>query len=107
MGGRRSKGSAYGVFALFIHVMSQINQLFQIDIHPAARIGEGVFIDHGTGIVIGETAVVGHNVSMLHMVTLGGSGKKHVDRHPKIGKSRGVKKRHPYPFSTCGISIHR
>lgn len=57
----------------------------QIDIHPAARIGEGVFIDHGTGIVIGETAVVGHNVSMLHMVTLGGSGRKHVDRHPKIG----------------------
>jgi serine O-acetyltransferase len=46
-----------------------------------------VFIDHGTGIVIGETAVVGHNVSMLHMVTLGGSGKKHVDRHPKIGKT--------------------
>ena len=46
---------------------------------------QGVFIDHGTGIVIGETAVVGHNVSMLHMVTLGGSGKKHVDRHPKIG----------------------
>jgi len=103
-----------------------VNQLFQIDIHPAARFGEvgrlhyyisdsekrrvrtvammvyetlikvifllrkcvwqGVFIDHGTGVVIGETAVVGHNVSMLHMVTLGGSGKKHVDRHPKIGK---------------------
>jgi serine O-acetyltransferase len=48
---------------------------------------QGVFIDHGTGIVIGETAVVGNNVSMLHMVTLGGSGKKHVDRHPKIGES--------------------
>ncbi|KAM3569463.1 hypothetical protein VYU27_008444 [Nannochloropsis oceanica] len=70
---------------LAFFLQSQINQLFQIDIHPAARIGSGVFIDHGTGIVIGETAVVGHNVSMLHMVTLGGSGKKHVDRHPKIG----------------------
>lgn len=44
-----------------------------------------MFIDHGTGIVVGETAVIGHNVSMLHMVTLGGSGRKHVDRHPKIG----------------------
>lgn len=70
---------------LAFYMQSQVNRLFQIDIHPAARVGEGVFIDHGTGIVIGETAVVGNNVSMLHMVTLGGSGKKHVDRHPKIG----------------------
>ena len=70
---------------LAFYFQSQMNQIFQIDIHPAARIGTGVFLDHGTGVVIGETAVIGHNVSMLHSVTLGGSGRKHVDRHPKIG----------------------
>ena len=59
-----------------------------MDIHPAARIGRGVFIDHGTGIVIGETAVIGDDVSMLHGVTLGGTGAERGDRHPKIG--RGV-----------------
>ena len=56
-----------------------------MDIHPAARFGQGVFIDHGTGIVIGETARVGDDVSMLHAVTLGGTGAAHTDRHPKIG----------------------
>ena len=64
------------------------NDVFAIDIHPAARIGAGVFIDHGTGVVIGETAVVGDDVSILQGVTLGGTGKEAGDRHPKIG--RGV-----------------
>ena len=58
---------------------------FDVDIHPAAVLGEGIMIDHGTGIVIGETAVVGDNVSMLHGVTLGGSGCGAGDRHPKVG----------------------
>ena len=55
-----------------------------MDIHPAARIGKGILIDHATSIVIGETAVVGDNVSMLHEVTLGGTGKNTGDRHPKV-----------------------
>ena len=57
-----------------------------VDVHPAAKLGRGVFIDHATGIVIGETAVVEENVSMLHGVTLGGTGKERGDRHPKIRK---------------------
>jgi serine O-acetyltransferase len=64
------------------------NDVFAIDIHPAARFGRGVFIDHGTGVVIGETAVVGDDVSILHGVTLGGTGKESGDRHPKV--ARGV-----------------
>lgn len=73
---------------LAFHFQSRISELFQLDIHPAARMGAGVFLDHGTGIVIGETAVVGDEVSMLHGVTLGGTGAERGDRHPKIG--RGV-----------------
>jgi len=57
---------------------------FGVDSHPAARIGKGVMIDHATGVVIGETAVIENNVSMLHGVTLGGTGKEDGDRHPKI-----------------------
>jgi serine O-acetyltransferase len=64
---------------------SRTSELYGVDIHPAAPIGSGVFIDHATGIVIGETARVGDDVSMLHGVTLGGTGKVHTDRHPKIG----------------------
>ena len=56
-----------------------------IDIHPGAQIGDHFFIDHGTGVVIGETAVLGNDISILHGVTLGGSGKEGGDRHPKIG----------------------
>lgn len=63
----------------------RISEIFGIDIHPAARIGKGLMIDHAHSIVIGETAVVGDNVSMLHSVTLGGTGKEEQDRHPKIG----------------------
>lgn len=64
------------------------SEVFGVDIHPGARVGRGIMIDHATGVVMGETAVVGDDVSMLHGVTLGGTGKEGGDRHPKIG--RGV-----------------
>lgn len=70
---------------LAYHLQSQVSKELQVDIHPAAKIGHGAFFDHATGVVIGETAVIGRNVSMLHHVTLGGSGKTHGERHPKIG----------------------
>jgi len=63
----------------------RVSEIFGIDIHPAARIGKGIMIDHAHSIVVGETAVVGDNVSMLHSVTLGGTGKEEEERHPKIG----------------------
>lgn len=72
--------------AIAFHMQSRISELFAIDIHPAAIIGKGVMIDHATSVVIGETAVVGDDVSMLHEVTLGGTGAAEEDRHPKIGK---------------------
>ncbi|MDB5443705.1 MAG: cysE, partial [Phenylobacterium sp.] len=71
---------------LAFYLQSRSSELFQVDIHPATRIGRGVFVDHGTGIVIGETAVIGDDVSMLQGVTLGGTGAERGDRHPKIGK---------------------
>src|SRR5215510_10662481 len=74
------------MMALFIQ--NPMSDLFAVDIHPAARLGRGIMIDHAIGVVIGETAVVGDDVSMLHGVTLGGTGKEHEDRHPKVG--RGV-----------------
>lgn len=67
------------------HLQAQMSHVFQVDIHPNATLGHGIMLDHGTGIVIGGTAVVGHNCSILHHVTLGGTGKLGVDRHPKIG----------------------
>lgn len=70
-------------FALYLQ--SQSSRMFAVDIHPAARFGKGIMIDHATGFVVGETAVVGDNCSFLHAVTLGGSGKETGDRHPKIG----------------------
>ncbi len=69
-------------FALFLQ--SRASQVFSVDIHPAARIGKGIMIDHAHAIVIGETAVVEDNVSILQDVTLGGTGKEEGDRHPKI-----------------------
>jgi serine O-acetyltransferase len=72
--------------ALFFQ--SRVSELFAVDIHPAARLGRGIMIDHATGVIIGETAVVEDDVSMLHGVTLGGTGKETGDRHPKI--RRGV-----------------
>ncbi len=71
---------------LAFHLQSRVSELFQVDVHPAAVIGKGVFFDHGTGIVVGETATIGDDVSMLHAVTLGGTGAQRGDRHPKIGK---------------------
>ena len=67
------------------YVQMRVSEVFGVDIHHAARIGKGIMIDHAHSIVIGETAVVGDNVSMLHAVTLGGTGKEGGDRHPKIG----------------------
>ena len=66
-------------------IQMRTSEMFGIDIHPAAKIGKGIMIDHAHSIVVGETAVVGDNVSMLHSVTLGGTGKEDDDRHPKIG----------------------
>lgn len=70
-------------FAMWLQ--SRASQTLGIDINPAAKIGKGLMIDHGSNVVIGETAVVGDNVSMLHSVTLGGTGKEDGDRHPKVG----------------------
>ncbi|HWX14747.1 MAG TPA: serine O-acetyltransferase [Methylocella sp.] len=69
-------------FALYLQSMS--SEVFQTDIHPAARIGKGIFLDHATGLVVGATATIGDNVSILQDVTLGGTGKERGDRHPKI-----------------------
>jgi serine O-acetyltransferase len=66
------------------YLQSRASAVFQCDIHPAARVGRGIFLDHATGLVVGETAVIGNDVSILHDVTLGGTGKDHGDRHPKI-----------------------
>ncbi|ENS11714.1 serine O-acetyltransferase [Brucella abortus] len=66
------------------YLQSRSSSIFQTDIHPAARLGSGLFLDHATGLVVGETAVVEDNVSILHGVTLGGTGKSSGDRHPKI-----------------------
>ena len=69
-------------FALYLQ--SRSSSVFQTDINPAARIGKGVFLDHATGLVVGQTAVIEDDVSILHGVTLGGTGKAGGDRHPKI-----------------------
>lgn len=69
------------------HLQSRSSELFAVDIHPAATLGSGLMFDHATGIVIGETAVIGNNCSLLHGVTLGGTGKDDEDRHPKVGNN--------------------
>ena len=69
-------------FALYLQ--SRSSEVFQTDIHPAAQIGKGIFLDHATGLVVGMTAVIEDDVSILHGVTLGGTGKERGDRHPKI-----------------------
>jgi serine O-acetyltransferase len=71
-------------FALYLQ--SQASRIFGVDIHPAAIIGRGIMLDHATGIVVGETASIGDMTSLLHSVTLGGSGKQSGDRHPKVGR---------------------
>ena len=72
--------------AMALFLQNKISESFGVDIHPAAKIGRGVMMDHATGVVIGETAVVEDDVSMLHGVTLGGTGKERGDRHPKVRK---------------------
>lgn len=69
---------------LALFLQHQISQVFAVDIHPGASIGAGIMIDHATGVVIGETAIIEDNVSMLHAVTLGGSGATRARRHPHV-----------------------
>ena len=71
---------------LALYLQSRSSDVFQTDIHPAARFGRGIFLDHATGLVVGETAVVEDDVSLLQDVTLGGTGKESGERHPKIRK---------------------
>ncbi|WP_199711932.1 serine O-acetyltransferase [Alginatibacterium sediminis] len=73
-----------GRLALARYIQNQISMVFAVDVHPAATIGCGIMFDHATGIVVGETAVIEDNVSILQSVTLGGTGKDRGDRHPKI-----------------------
>jgi serine O-acetyltransferase len=70
--------------SLALFLQNRISMVFSVDIHPAAKIGSGIMLDHATGIVIGETAVVENNVSIMQAVTLGGTGKESGDRHPKV-----------------------
>ncbi|KAK8705932.1 hypothetical protein V6N13_049516 [Hibiscus sabdariffa] len=70
---------------LALLIQNRVSEVFAVDIHPGAKIGSGILLDHATGVVVGETAVIGNNVSILHNVTLGGTGKASGDRHPKIG----------------------
>jgi len=70
--------------SLAFYLQNRVSEIFAVDIHPAAQIGAGIMIDHATGLVVGETTVIGDNVSMLHSVTLGGTGAQAGDRHPKI-----------------------
>ena len=75
-------GTRFGALLL----QSQASSAFGVDIHPGAQIGAGVMFDHASGIVVGETAIIGDGATILHGVTLGGTGKEHGDRHPKVGK---------------------
>lgn len=68
-----------------LYLQSRTSQVFQVDINPAVEIGRGIMVDHGTGLVVGETARIGDQVSILQGVTLGGTGKEEGDRHPKVG----------------------
>ena len=76
-----------GSMDLALYLQSQSSRIFSVDIHPKAKIGAGIMFDHATGLVIGETAEIGDYTSILHGVTLGGSGKESGDRHPKIGSN--------------------
>jgi serine O-acetyltransferase len=72
---------------LAFHIQSRNSEVFSVDIHPAATIGKGILLDHASSFVCGETATIGDNVSILHEVTLGGSGKECGDRHPKVASN--------------------
>ncbi|MEE8056548.1 MAG: serine O-acetyltransferase [Pseudomonadales bacterium] len=73
-------------YDLALFLQNRISTIFDVDIHPAAKLGWGIMIDHATGVVIGETAVIGNDVSLLHSVTLGGCGSAEGARHPKIAE---------------------
>ena len=73
-----------GEFDFALYLQSRSSEVFQTDIHPAARIGRGIFLDHATGLVVGATTVIEDDVSLLQDVTLGGTGKESGDRHPKV-----------------------
>lgn len=75
---------AMGRLDLALYLQSRASQIFQVDIHPRVPMGKGIMLDHGTGLVVGETAVIGDDVSILQGVTLGGTGKEDGDRHPKV-----------------------
>lgn len=77
-----------GSRGIALYLQGRISEQFDVDIHPAARIGSSIMLDHATGLVVGETAVIDNDVSILHSVTLGGTGHETGDRHPKI--RRGV-----------------
>lgn len=70
--------------SLALYFQQRISIIFGVDIHPAAKVGKGILVDHATGLVIGQTSIVGDNVSIMQSVTLGGTGKEHGDRHPKV-----------------------
>lgn len=83
---------AHGLYKIKLfflaRLISQLGRFFTgIEIHPGAKIGKGLFIDHGMGVVIGETAEIGDNVTIYHGVTLGGTGKDKGKRHPTIGNN--------------------
>ena len=82
--------------SMALFMQNRISGVFAVDIHPAARLGHGIMLDHATGVVIGATAVVGNDVSIMQSVTLGGTGKEDGDRHPKVGN--GV-------LISCGAKI--
>jgi len=93
-------------FKLFGRMLSQLSRFFTgIEIHPGAKIGEGLFIDHGMGVVIGETAEIGNNVTIYQGATLGGTGKDTGKRHPTIGDnvviSAGAKILGPFSIGDC------
>ncbi|KAK9129247.1 hypothetical protein Sjap_009734 [Stephania japonica] len=75
-----------GRTVMALALQSRMSEVFGVDIHPAAKIGDGILLDHATGVVIGETTIVGNRVSLMQGVTLGGTGKETGDRHPKIGE---------------------
>ncbi|CAB4308585.1 unnamed protein product [Prunus armeniaca] len=81
----KERDPACGRTVLALLIQNRVSEVFAVDIHPGAKIGHGILLDHATGVVVGETAVIGNNVSILHNVTLGGTGKASGDRHPKIG----------------------
>lgn len=74
-------------FLLARYISEKAKRKTGIEIHPGAKIGKGLFIDHGTGVVIGETAIIGDNVTMFHGATLGGTGKEKGKRHPTVGNN--------------------